>query len=389
MNGKNKTLLIIAIIFMAFNLRSPITGVGSLISIIKTQLNLSASSSGIITTIPLIAFAVVSPFVSKLSQEYGSGHLMFYALIFLAAGIMIRSFAGTAGLFIGTAIIGIGIAVGNVMIPSIIKSEFPLKIGMITGIFTTSMSIFAGISSGISVPLSEDVGLGWKNALAIWLVLVIVTMLIWLFQWNLQLKGKNQLTNDSLKKNVYKSSIAWYVALYMGIQSFLYYCFVAWLPTILQAKGINVETGGYYASAYQIIAIPASFVVPLLAVRRKNQKLVTGIISCIYAVSIFMFLIANSTMIIVASVLLCGLCSGGCISLAMSFIGLRSSGAGEAAKLSGMAQSLGYTLAAIGPFILGSIFDLFHSWNIPLMGLIIMAICLLIVGNKAGEDVTI
>lgn len=314
---------------------------------------------------------------------------MFYALIFMAVGIEIRSFAGTAGLFIGTAIIGIGIAVGNVMIPSIIKSEFPLRIGMITGIFTTSMSILAGISSGISVPLSEDVGLGWKNALAIWVVLVIVTMLIWLFQWNLQLKGKNQFGNDSPKENVYKSSIAWYVALYMGIQSFLYYCFVAWLPTILQAKGINVETAGYYASAYQIVAIPASFVVPLLAVRRKNQKLVTGTISCIYAVSIFMFLIANSTMIIAVSVLLCGLCSGGCISLAMSFIGLRSSGAGEAAKLSGMAQSLGYTLAAIGPFIIGSVFDLFHSWNIPLTGLIIMAICLLIVGNKAGEDVTI
>ena len=102
-----------------------------------------------------------------------------------------------------------------------------------------------------------------------------------------------------------------------------------------------------------------------------------------------MFLIANNTMLIVASVLLCGLCSGGCISLAMSFIGLRSSGAGEAAKLSGMAQSLGYTLAAIGPFIVGSVFDLFHSWNIPLAGLIIMTICLFIVGNKAGEDVTV
>ena len=262
MNGKNKTLLIIAIIFVAFNLRSPITGVGSLVSIIKVQLNLSGSAAGIITTIPLVAFAVVSPFVSKLSQKYGSGHLMFYALIFMAAGIVIRSFAGTSGLFIGTAVIGTGIAVGNVMIPSIIKSEFPLKIGMITGIFTTSMSIFAGISSGISVPLSKDAGLGWKNALAVWLILVIVTMLIWIFQWNLQLKGKNEFANDSSEKNVYKSSIAWYVALYMGIQSLLYYCFVAWLPTILQAKGINVETAGYYASVYQIIAIPASFVVP-------------------------------------------------------------------------------------------------------------------------------
>lgn len=389
MKCKNKVLLIIAIVFVAFNLRSPITGVGSLISIIKLQLNLSGSAAGIITTIPLITFAVVSPFVNKLSQKYGSGHLMFYALISMAIGILIRSFTGVVGLFVGTAIIGVGIAVGNVMIPSIIKSEFPLRIEMMTGIFTTSMYIFAGISSGISVPLSENMGLGWKNALVIWILLVVVTMLIWLSQWNLQLKSKNESKGGSSEKNMYKSSIAWCVALYMGIQSFLYYCFVAWLPTILQAKGISVEVGGYYASFYQIIGIPASFIVPLLASRGKSQRLVTGIVSCIYAVSVFMFLIANNTILIIGSVLLCGLCSGACISLAMSFIGLRSKGAEEAAKLSGMAQSLGYTLAAIGPFIIGGIFDLVHSWSIPLAVLIIMTICLLIVGNKAGENETV
>lgn len=388
MNKKRNILLILAIVFAAFNLRSPITGVGSLVSIIKTELNLSGSSAGIITTIPLITFAIASPFISSLSKKFSARQLMLYSLITLAFGIVVRSYTGTAGLFIGTAIIGTGISVGNVLLPSIIKSQYPDKVGMMTSIYTTAMTIFAGVSSGISVPLAIKAGLGWKNALAVWLILTVITIAIWILQRNLQLEEKKAY-RETTKKNMYKSSVAWSVTLYMGTQSLLFYCFVAWLPTILQAKGIHTEIAGYYASAYQFMGIPASFSAPLLAVRKRNQKALAGIISFVYALGLMLFLFADNTILIAVSVLICGFCSGACISLAMSLIGLRSCGAQEAASLSGMSQAIGYSLAAVGPFIMGVIFDIWHSWNVPIICLIVMAVFLLPVSLKAGEERTV
>lgn len=153
---------------------------------IQEELGLSSAAAGIITTLPLVAFAVMSPFAGKIGIKIGAGKAMLLGLAAIGAGVAIRSYFGAFGLFAGTVVIGLGIAFGNVLIPAVIKSEYPEKVGTVTGIFTTAMVIFAGISSGISVPLAKNTGLGWKKSLLVWLILAAVTIAIWLKQFGLK-----------------------------------------------------------------------------------------------------------------------------------------------------------------------------------------------------------
>lgn len=388
MNKHKNKLLIAGIILVACVLRTPLTGVGSLISQIRPELDLSHFLSGMITTIPLIAFAAVSPFVGKLSGTFGAGKTLTLSLFVLTAGIVLRSMGGSAGFFPGTAVIGIGIAVGNVLLPSIIKSAFPDKVGLLTGIYTTCIAISAGVSSGISIPLSHSNNFGWRGSLSIWVLLTLPAIIIWLPLWNYRTNEPSAGGQVSLKV-LLRSPAAWSVTVYMGVQSLLFYSFVAWLPAILQSKGISPDSSGYYASLYQWAGIPASFAVPLLAAGYKDQKLLSAIISVIYAAGLILVLVSGGHTGLLAGVLLCGFCTGACLSLAMCLIGLRTKNASQAASLSGISQSFGYALAAVSPTLLGGIYDSMESWTVPLLVLIAMTIVLLISGVQAGRNRTV
>jgi MFS transporter, CP family, cyanate transporter len=149
-------ILIIGIAFIAANLRSPLTAVGSLVEQIRGSLHISNTLAGMITTLPLFAFAGFSPFAPRLARKFGTKLVLLWSLIFLTFGIILRSSFGGVGLFLGTLILGLSISVGNVLIPSLIKHEFSKQIGVITGIYTASMGLFGAIASGISVPVAAE-----------------------------------------------------------------------------------------------------------------------------------------------------------------------------------------------------------------------------------------
>lgn len=178
MKKRDAFLVILGILFISFNLRAPITAVGSIVDMIQLEYGLSKTAAGFITTLPLLAFAVVSPFVAKLSGKIGHAMTMMIGLLFILGGEFVRSYTGAAGLFVGTAIIGIGIAIGNVIIPGIIKLYFSDRVGAVTSIYTSGMCIYAAVGAGVSVPLAKGMNLGWKNALASWFILTIITILI-------------------------------------------------------------------------------------------------------------------------------------------------------------------------------------------------------------------
>ena len=223
---KSERWLLIAIVLIACNLRAAITGVGSLVGMIQRDLSLSSTVSGLITTIPLLAFAAVSPLASGLAQKRGLGKTLFAGFVVLAAGILVRSYLGTAGLFLGTVLVGGGIAIGNVLIPALIKGRFPQRVGSLTSLYTTAMAVFSGVAAGVSVPLANQVG--WRNTLAIWVVLAVLALIVWFPQRGVVLEHKAQ---QGQHKPLLKSGTAWWVSVYMGVQSLLFYSFVAWLPT--------------------------------------------------------------------------------------------------------------------------------------------------------------
>lgn len=378
----SKKLLLAAVLLAACILRAPITGVGSLVSTIAADLSLSSTAAGFLTTIPLIAFGAVSVFVGHFASTIGCGRTMIVGLLFLSAGILLRSFAGTSGLFFGTAIIGIGIAVGNVLIPAIIKAYYPAHAGGMTSLYTTLFSIFAALASGISVPLTDC--FGWQNALVIWVALALFALILWLPNRALPLTTKK--VGNGQKKPITNHSMTWFIACYMGIQSLLFYCFVAWFATILQSKGFSAATAGYFNAAYMLLGIPGALVAPLLVGKKKNQSRFGITLGLIYVSGLVAMLFSNALPVLIYAVACCGICSGACISFSMLLFGLHTRDAATTSSLSGLAQSIGYFLAAIGPTIMGKLFDLSGSWNVPLTMLIALACVLTLLGYLVGKE---
>ncbi len=383
---KRKLLLVLGIVFVAFNLRPAITSVGPLIGWIRADLDISNGTAGFLTTLPLIAFALLSLAAPQLSRKWGNELTVFAGLIILACGILIRSTGTVPGAFLGTSLIGIGVAIGNVLLPGIVKEKFPDKVGLMTSVYTTSMATFAAVGSGLSIPLAEGMHLGWKSSLAFWIVFAISAILIWFPQLGSHDKSSSvqPVTIATGQCSMWRSPLAWQVTFFMGLQSFLFYCTVAWLPAILQSHGINEALAGWLVSIMQFIGLPATFITPVLANRLPHQKGIAMIIGTIQLAGI-LGLFASNMFILIISIVLNGIAQGASISLALAFLGMRTVNAGEAARLSGMSQSVGYVLAAIGPILLGFLFDWTQSWDSSLVVLSLATILMTFAGMGAGR----
>lgn len=388
-------VLIIGIIFIAANLRAPLTSVGPLVSLIRDNLHISNTLAGMITTLPLFTFALFSPIVPGMARKLGTEVLLFSSVIILTVGILLRSWSGSFGLFLGTAIIGISISVGNVLIPSLIKREFPKQVGIMTGVYSVAMNVFAALASGISIPLAVNLGLGWGGALKVWSILSFISIIIWVPQ--LKRKNKNEKVididdiNESVikKVNVWKSPLAWQITLYMGLQSMVFYCMVAWLPDILIQQGMNSGKAGWMLSLMQLALIPMTFVGSVLAGCSTNQRLLVTIGSTCVVLGLSGLLIFGGSGLTFVWIIILGIGGGFTFSLSMMFLSLRTKNADESARLSGMAQSIGYLIAALGPMLLGYIHDKASNWTMPIIILIGMAIICWLTGLGSSRNICV
>ncbi|MFB6803861.1 CynX/NimT family MFS transporter [Peribacillus butanolivorans] len=380
-------LLIIGIILIGANLRAPLTSVGPLVTSIRDNLGISNTLSGSLTTLPLLAFALLSPFAPKLARRFGMELTLFISLILLTVGIGIRSIGGVTTLFLGTILIGLAIAIGNVLLPSLIKHNFARNIGLMTGIYAVSMNLCGAIGSGISIPISSLSGLGWAGALGCWGILSLITVFFWMPQLKKPFKSdKNEQTVQKVKNiNLWRSGLAWQITLFMGLQSFIFYTVITWMPEILEQKGLNADEAGWMLSIMQLAVIPITFIVPILAGRLQSQRLLVVPPVIFLFVGIFGILY-GSTQLIPVCMILIGVGVGTIFSLSMMFFSLRTQSTHEATELSGMAQSFGYLLAAVGPVLFGGLHDITHSWTIPLLMLIVVSALIFIVGMRAGKN---
>ncbi|RFU64952.1 CynX/NimT family MFS transporter [Peribacillus glennii] len=376
-------VLILGIVFAAANLRAPITSVGPIIETIRQDMGLSNTLAGMLTTIPLLAFATISPLAPIIARRFGLEYTIFGAMFLLAAGIFLRYVPYLYALFLGTALLGIAIAVCNVLLPGLVKQAFPEKVGLMTGTYSLSMNLWAAIASGVSIPITQGLGLGWRTALVCWILLSIMSIFLWIPQ----LRVSNQ-PGISIKRSgtsLWHSALAWKVALFMGLQSTVFYTVVTWLPSILHSQGISHSTAGWLLSLTQFVSLPATFIVPILAARSSGQRGLVGFIVCCLILG-YIGLLSGITWLAPLFVIFIGIFLGAAFSLATMFFVLRTHNAQQAAELSGMAQSVGYLLAAAGPALFGFIHDMTHSWTIPILILTVGGVLLFIVGMGAGSD---
>lgn len=386
-HSASKTALImsiISVIFLAANLRAPITSVGPLVPFIREDLGLSNTAAGILTTVPLLAFAVLSPFASRLARAFGMEIVLFVSLLFLLAGHIFRPLGGVSLVFIGTILIGAAIAVDNVLMPALVKEKFSNYVGWMTGVYTVAMNLTGALASGLSVPLASATGFGWRGSLGCWAVLTVVALALWALQLRSRKKDLSQPTGSE-RRSLWKSRLAWQVTLFMGLQSLLFYTLITWLPTMLQNKGMNPETSGWALFLFQFAQLPFMFIVPVIAEKMKTQTLLVWVTFVLKAAGIGGFLFGSPALVWLWAVML-GIGAGFAFSLAMMLFALRSRSAMQAADLSAMAQSFGYLLAAFGPPLFGSLYDITKGWTLPLFLVLLVSAFLLLAGIGAAKD---
>ncbi|MCF1752038.1 CynX/NimT family MFS transporter [Mariniradius sediminis] len=382
---QNLGFLFFGILLVSFNLRPSITAVGPLIPLIREDLGLSNGWAGFLTTLPLLTFATFSLFAAGIGKRLGLARAIFVALFVLLVGSIWRVSGGKLSLFLGTSLTGIGIVICNVLLIPLIKKRLPGKLGLVTASYTTGMSLFAAIGSGISAPLATDWSWGWRGSLLFWVGLLIVGLAVWFPQISFDNEKSPTTTTQSPKVNVWKSRLAWNVCLFMGVQSMLYFTIIAWLPDMLVARGYSLGRAGLILSLMQVVGLLGSFFAPMLAVRFRDQVGMVIGIGLMYLLG-FSSLLSTTALINYAGLTLAGLGLGASVSLAYTMIGLRTDSEQSTTALSGMVQSTGYYMAALGPVLFGIAFDVFGDLNLLIGLMLACSVLYIYFGTKSGKS---
>ncbi|HEF5874956.1 TPA: MFS transporter [Burkholderia cenocepacia] len=369
--------LIAGILLLAVNLRAPFTGLAPVLALIQRDFSLSTVAVGALSSLPLLAFAAFSPISSAIARKVGLERTIVGALALVALGIALRS-SGTAWLlYFGTAVIGVGIAFGNVLLPSLIKRDFAGSVASLTGAYALTMGASGALGSTLVTPLAQ--AYGWQTALATFILLPGIALAVWAPRRHAH---RNEAVARSARPaqptNVWRSSLAWQVTLFMGFNAMIFYIAVSWLPTILIDQGLPpAEAGSMHGVLQLATAIPGLILAPVIR-RMPDQRPAAVSVSLISAASLLGLIYLPGLAVVWAALL--GFGSGASMILGLTFVGLRTRSAEGAGALSGMAQCIGYLMAAAGPMVVGAIHDWQRSWSVALL----MAAGVALLGAWAG-----
>ena len=380
-------LVAAALVLAGLNLRIAVASVPPLIEELERDLALSAAAAGLLTTAPVLCFGLLAPVAPALIRRFGAERVLVAMLLALAGGTLGRGLSAAAALFAGTIVAGAAIAVANVVVPTVIKGRFAVGMGSVTGLYAASLSGGAALAGGLTVPLEHALAGGWEAALAIWCVPAFLAAALLAAALVRDPGDPTAAGGVGRVHALLRDTLAWQVTVFMGLQSLVFYAGLAWLPAVLRDEGYSGAQAGAALAVLALGGIPASLAVPPLATRLRDQRALAVAVTALEAAAIAGLLLAPAAAF--AWVTLFALGQGGAIALALSLIVLRSPDAPRSADLSGMAQTIGYSLAALGPLLFGALHDVSGGWDLPLACLLAVTIPLLAAGLGAGRSRTV
>jgi CP family cyanate transporter-like MFS transporter len=379
----SKILSIICLIVLAANLRPALSSVAPVLTVIQQELHISSAGIGILTTLPVLCFGLFAPGAARLATKFTVDRVILYGLITLVTGLCIRIFFGAHGLFFGTLLAGAGIGAVMVLLPPVIKRDFPDHAGFMTGLYTMAVCLGAAFAAGVTVPIQNYVGGNWRPALVAWAVPAILSALLWYYKMRRQ--SSNRASQHWKVSGMYLNGLAWQVTLFMGLQSAIAFIIFGWLPSILMNRGMAPLMCGYVMSVIFACQIFTALTAPSFASRGRDQRFtscffliitVAGVLGCLY----------GSLASIWVWAIIVGLGMGGTFSIALALIVWRSPSPEIAASLSGMVQGVGYTTAAFGPLAVGILHEWTHDWSFLGGFMVAIAIAGIISAMGAGRN---
>lgn len=384
-------LLLLGIVLASLNMRAALAGVSPLLGEIGDHFHLAATASSLVTTIPLVFMGLGSLAAPKLARRWGTETVLCGALVALCGGIVLRIAPPVVALFVGCAVVGASIALLNVLMPGLIKRDFPEKAAGMTALYSTAMIMGATVSAATAVPLENALG-SWQGSLVSWALLAAVAAAAWIPQAVIARRGTHHgeaaatpVHTAADGPRLARSPLAWQVTLFMGSQSLIAYVIIAWMPTIFTDHGMGKGEAGLVFAFSTLVQMAGSFVVPMLAGRMRRQRVLGVAVSALMACGVAGLLVAPVAGAWLWAAVL-GVGQGGALGLALTMMVLRSGDAHTAARLSGMAQTGGYLLAAVGPLALGAVHQLTGGWTVPIVLLLVVCAGLALLGTGAGRD---
>jgi CP family cyanate transporter-like MFS transporter len=378
-------LLALSVVVVAVNLRPAVAGVGPVLPELRAGLPLSGAGAAVLTTVPVLCFGLLATVAPRLARRFGIEPVLVGVMAALAAGALGRVLGGPPALFAGTVVAGGAIAIGNVLLPPLIKRDFPDRTGLMMGVYTMAVSGSAAVAAGLAVPLAGATGLGWRGALGVWALPAAVAALAWLPR----LRGHTRPPAASpAGSSLLRDRLAWQLTVYFGLQSLSFYAVLAWLPSMYRDFGASPATAGFLLSLSGLVQIPVSLAVPGLADRARHQVgYVAGGTALIGAGLAGVLLAPMAAPYL--WVVLVGTGQGACFALGLNLFVARTRRVTDTARVSAMAQSIGYTLCAFGPLLVGVLHEVSGSWTGPLVLLLALLVPQVVCGALASRDRTV
>ena len=364
--------VLVGIVALALNLRPAAVSVGPELARIRAGLGMSPTSAGVLTTLPVLAFAVFGALAPRVSRAVGVHRTAFAALLLVAAGLAGRAWVGETWSFLLLSVVALaGMAAANVLLPSLVKLHFPTRIGLITSIYTTALAIGLTLATAVTVPISEAAG-SWRWGLFAWAVVAGLAALPWVGLLVHDQHGGPRTGAAITFGQVARTRLGWAMALCFGLQSLQAYAVFGWFAEVFAAAGHSSTEAGLLLGVVTGVSIPISVWVPSAAARRERQTgLFAGLLSC-YVVGYLGLIVAPEQGTWLWAVLV-GI-GAGVFPLVLTLIGLRARTDAGTAALSGFTQSVGYLLAGFGPFAIGVVYEATGGWTWPVLLLLALVL---------------
>jgi len=371
-----RILVVVGIATLAFNLRPAAVSVGPVLDEVRAGLGLSAAQTALLTSLPVLSFATFGALAPRFGRLLGMHRVTLLALIAVTGGLWSRAHVDSPYPFLLLSFVSLaGMAVANVLLPSLVKLHFPERIGLLTSLYSTFLAIGLTSASVLTVPIAErgasaDGTIDWRLGLAAWAVTAAIAVVPWLGLVRHDRREKAAAAPIGLGE-VARTRIGWVMAVFFGLQSLQAYVIFGWFAKLYRDAGFSASTAGLMLGVVTGISIPLSFVIPSLTARVRDQRVLLTTIMAGYPIGYLGLLIAPvGGAWLWALAIGVGTCT---FPFILTLIGLRARTAAGTAALSGFTQSIGYLISVVGPFGIGILHATTGGWTVPLW--VLLGLC--------------